>query len=84
MRQARCVPMPSVQRLRRSLGWLGACLVVTACSATPGSTSASPTVTASRAALVSAYRGHTSMVYTVAWSPDGRRIASGGPELSHE
>ena len=26
------------------------------------------------------YRGHTAEVYTAAWSPDGRHIASGGKD----
>src|SRR6266567_8972805 len=66
----------------RHVCWLGAaclCLLVVACAITPlrsplTSTASRPT----QAAPITAYHGHTSTVYAVAWSPDGTRIASGG------
>src|SRR5215469_8790733 len=66
----------SGQMVCRSLGWLGVMLLLTACSTTPGRPSASATATTPVLAVVSAYHGHTSLVYAVAWSPDGTRIAS--------
>lgn len=56
-------------------------------TATPDPTSA-PTPTQAQAAanptptgtLVTTYRGHTNVVSSVAWSPDGTRIASGGAD----
>ena len=32
--------------------------------------------------LLSAYKGHSHSVYTLAWSPDGTRIASAGADRS--
>ncbi|HZC06287.1 MAG TPA: hypothetical protein VE338_11680, partial [Ktedonobacterales bacterium] len=54
-------------------------MFVIACSPAPGpSSSAAPTATEPASAEISAYHGHTSTVFAVAWSPDGTRIASGG------
>src|SRR6266702_6554597 len=66
----------------RHVCWMGAylCLLAAACS-TPAPARSPVTSTASRptqAVPITAYHGHTSTVYTVAWSPDGTRIASGG------
>src|SRR5258708_3388337 len=61
--------------------WLSLCLLmlVAACAPAPSPSSFAPTATRSaQAATVTAYHGHTSMVFAVAWSPDGTRIASGG------
>ena len=63
----------------RSARWwvVGLVLFVAACTTVP----APATPTASRAVQatpITTYQGHTSPVYTVAWSPDGTRIASGG------
>src|SRR5713101_5988701 len=65
----------------RHFHWVGLCLslLVAACSNMP----APPSVTPASSRLVqdatiTAYHGHTSTIFAVAWSPDGRRIASGG------
>src|SRR3954468_13283406 len=61
--------------------WLSLCLLmlVAACAPAPSPSSFTPTATRSaQAAAITAYHGHTSMVFAVAWSPDGTRIASGG------
>jgi WD40 repeat protein len=65
----------------RHVRWFSVCLflLLAACSAVPAPSAATPT--ASRSALpttITAYHGHTSTVFAVAWSPDGTRIASGG------
>ena len=39
-----------------------------------------PTLLEPRAALLFLFNQHTSSIYTVAWSPDGTRIASGGKD----
>jgi WD40 repeat protein len=65
----------------RHFHWVGLCLslLVAACSNTPAPPSVTPT--SSRLvqdATITAYHGHTSTIFAVTWSPDGRRIASGG------
>jgi WD40 repeat protein len=65
----------------RHVRWLGLCLcvLVAACSNAPTPSSVTPTTSEpTQAATITAYHGHTSTVFAVAWSPDGRRIASGG------
>ena len=65
--------------------WLSLCLLmlVAACAPAPSPSSFTPTATRSaQAATVTAYHGHTSMVFAVAWSPDGTRIASGGDDYT--
>jgi WD40 repeat protein len=60
---------------------LGLCLLllVAACAPVPAFSSVTPTASGPmQAATITAYYGHTSMVVAIAWSPDGRRIASGG------
>jgi WD40 repeat protein len=63
---------------------LGGSLIplTTSCGTTPAAlSSSSQTPTAPRAGTsLYTYRGHTSTVETVAWSPDGKRIASGGDD----
>ncbi len=65
----------------RRMQWLGLCLfvLVTACSTAPALPTVAPTASGpTQAATITAYHGQTSTVFAVAWSPDGRRIASGG------
>src|SRR5260370_13652850 len=65
----------------RHVRWLSLCLLmlVAACAPAPSPSSVTPTATGSaQAATITAYHGHTSTVFAVAWSPDGTRIASGG------
>jgi WD40 repeat protein len=65
----------------RHVRWLGLCLcvLVAACSNALTPSSVTPTTSEpTQAATITAYHGHTSTVFAVAWSPDGRRIASGG------
>src|SRR5258706_53868 len=65
----------------RHVRWLGLCLcvLVTACSSAPALPAPTPTASEpTQEAAITAYHGHTSTVFAVAWSPDGRRIASGG------
>jgi WD40 repeat protein len=58
--------------------WLGLCLLVAACAPAPAVSSVTPTASSPmQRATITAYHGHTSTVFTVEWSPDGRRIASG-------
>lgn len=67
---------------RRRFHWVGLCLsllMVAACSTTPAPSSLTPTASVPvQAATISAYHGHTSTVFAVAWSPDGIRMVSGG------
>ena len=54
-------------------------LLVVACSASPAPSSVTPVTTGPTSPMpITAYHGHTSTVFAVAWSPDGTRIASGG------
>lgn len=70
--------MHAIPALGRSLRWvsLGLLLLATACSTAPVATSVTPTTPGPRPAAITAYHGHTSTVFAVAWSPDGTRIAS--------
>src|SRR6266567_2819807 len=64
----------------RRVDWLGLCLcvLVTACSTAPALSAPTPTASEpTQVAAITAYHGHTSTVFAVAWSPDGTRIASG-------
>ncbi len=61
--------------------WLDLCLfpLVAACAPAPSPSSVTPTASGpAQRAAITAYHGHTSTVFTVTWSPDGIRIASGG------
>ncbi len=60
------------------LGLAGSSLGLLGCAQPPAGSAppASPTALAASRTLYT-YRGHTDFVDTVAWSPDGRRIASG-------
>src|SRR6266700_3260534 len=61
--------------------WLDLCLfpLVAACAPAPSPSSVTPTASGpAQRAAITAYHGLTSTVFAVAWSPDGRRIASGG------
>ncbi len=70
---------PPTPRLARSMLSLCLFLLVAACAPAPSPSSVTPTATGStQAATITAYHGHTSTVFAVAWSPDGTRIASGG------
>ena len=65
----------------RRVRWLGLCLflLVAACSNAPTPSSVTPTASGPvQTATITSYHGHTSTVFAVAWSPDSRRIASGG------
>src|SRR6266567_1965492 len=67
----------------RRVGWLGLCLcvLVTACSTAPALSAPTPTASEpTQVAAITAYHGHTSTVFALAWSPDGRRIASGSDD----
>lgn len=71
--------MEMVSAACRGMHWLGLVMLVTACSNTPALPSGSPMTTGpAPSATISAYPGHTSTVFAVAWSPDGTRIVSGG------
>ncbi len=66
---------------RRHVCWMGACLCVLIAACTSASAHSLVPSTANKptqAVPITAYHGHTSTVYAVAWSPDGTRIASGG------
>src|SRR5579871_2170156 len=60
--------------------WVGLCLslLIAACSTSPAPPSLTPVATGSAPPPITAYRGHTSTVFAVAFSPDGTRVASGG------
>lgn len=61
--------------------WVSLCLCLLLAACTCASAPATVTPTAGRltqATPITLYQGHTGPVYTVAWSPDGTRIASGG------
>jgi WD40 repeat protein len=65
----------------RRVRWFSVCLFLLLAACAPVSAPSSVTPTASgplQRATITAYHGHTSTVFAVAWSPDGRRIASGG------
>ncbi len=50
-------------------------LLVAACSTNPAPSSVTPVATGSAPPMpITAYHGHASTVFAVAWSPDGRRI----------
>src|SRR6266568_8060498 len=52
---------------------------VTACTTAPPTPVLKPTpAPITLGSLLFTYHGHTDYVFTVAWSPDGKRIASGG------
>src|SRR5213082_866001 len=65
----------------RCVRWFIVCLflLVAACAPAPAPSAITPT--ASRSVLpttITAYHGHTSTVFAVAWSPDRTHVASGG------
>jgi len=60
------------------MGTAGSSLVLLACSQQPAAP-ASPTSLPGSTALYT-YHGHSGAVYTVAWSPDGKRITSGSTD----
>src|SRR5947209_14800076 len=63
----------------RHFHWVGLCLLLAACSNTSAPPSVTPAATRSvQPATITAYHGQTSTIFTVAWSPDGTRLASGG------
>ncbi len=65
----------------RHVHWLGLCLFLLVTAGAPAPSPSSVTLTASgpaQRAAITAYHGHTSTVFAVAWSADGTRIASGG------
>ena len=66
---------------RHCFYWVSLVLVmmVAACSNTPAPSSGTPGASEpAPAATISTYHGQTSTVFALAWSPDDRRIASGG------
>jgi hypothetical protein len=63
----------------RRIRWMGLCLflLATACTSALAPPSVTPTASGPvQTATITAYHGHTSTVFAVAWSPDGMRIAS--------
>ena len=73
----------SLSAARRHASWLGLCLLllVAACAPAPAVSSVTPTASGPmQRAAITAYHGHTSTVFAVAWSPDGKLIASGGDD----
>ena len=73
--------------LCRSIRWVGLSLflLVAACTTDPAVPSGSPMATGStRSATITAYHGHTSTVFAVAWSPDGTLIASGSNDSTFQ
>src|SRR5258708_35629726 len=65
----------------RPFGWVSACLclLLPFCTTAPVRSPATPLASGqAQGTPLTAYHGHTSTVYTVAWSPNGTRIASGG------
>jgi WD40 repeat protein len=59
--------------------WVSLCLVlfVAACIPAPVPSAITPTASGpAQRTAIAGYHGHTSTVFTVAWSPDGTRIAS--------
>lgn len=70
-------------RCRALRQWvLGVFLLVTACSTTPALPSVTPTASRLLPEVASAYHGHISAVFAVAWSPDGRQIASASQDCT--
>jgi len=64
----------------RRFHWVGLCLslLVVACSSAPAPPSLTPIASVPvQVATITTYHGHTSTIFAVAFSPDGRRIASG-------
>jgi WD40 repeat protein len=74
MRKTRLSMNQALCRFLRFL-CLGLVLLVVACTNAPASSHGSTTATGS-SPPISVYHGQTSTVFAVAWSPDGRRIAS--------
>lgn len=60
--------------------WVSLCLVlfVAACIPAPVPSAITTASGPAQRTAIAGYHGHTSTVFTVAWSPDGMRIASGG------
>lgn len=50
--------------------------------AAPSSGSPSPTATLRPGSVIYTYKGHSDQVLAVAWSPDGRRVASGSRDMT--
>src|SRR5947209_14681649 len=72
------MPMSPLWRPSRILMPLTLCIAIllTSCSA-PGTASTSPQTTSTPQAIYQGiYRGHSNGVSAIAWSPDGKRIAS--------
>src|SRR5690242_15211493 len=75
------------QRALRQALWCGLCLALAACGSSGGASSARPTATTRATPTPSvptisapelSYKGHSGPVVAVAWSPDGKRLASCG------
>ncbi len=80
-KRERSTAMQTTSPAWRHVRWLSLCLflLVAACTPAPAPSSVTPTATGpALPATITAYHGHTSTVFAVAWSPDGTRIASGG------
>ena len=58
------------------VGAAGSSLVLLACDLQPAAQA--PPASLPKNTTLYTYRGHSGAVYAVAWSPDGKRIASGG------
>ncbi len=71
--------MRTHRMLGRTCRWLalGLSLLLAACSTATLPATMTPTSAGERPAMISAYHGHSSAIFAVAWSPDGSRIASG-------
>jgi WD40 repeat protein len=58
--------------------------LATACGLTAGPSPASqPTASHALGTTIFTYRGHSQGLNSLAWSPDGKRIASGSDEYIH-
>ena len=80
-RRGRALVHPARRALAVALAALA--LVVGGCEGSAAGRRATPTpAAASRTGVVYTYQGHSARGTALAWSPDGRRIASGGDDTT--